>query len=150
AVCMANVPEFILITHALTRLGAVLVPLNTRLTPPELAWQLADVSAQWLLYHPQFEATVTAVSQRAPNLVCISTPELAAVAAPDHPLRSTIDLSAVHTIIYTSGTTGRPKGAMLTYGAHWWSALGSALNLGHHIDDRWLAVLPLFHVGGLS
>jgi O-succinylbenzoic acid--CoA ligase len=39
---------------------------------------------------------------------------------------------------------------VLTAGNHWWSATASALNLGLHDDDRWLAVLPLFHVGGLS
>jgi O-succinylbenzoic acid--CoA ligase len=39
---------------------------------------------------------------------------------------------------------------MLTYGNHWWSAVGSVLNLGLRDDDRWLAVLPLFHVGGLA
>ena len=53
-------------------------------------------------------------------------------------------------VVYTSGTTGRPKGAMLTVGNFWWSAVGSALNLGTRADDRWLACLPLFHVGGLS
>src|SRR5207253_1751452 len=66
------------------------------------------------------------------------------------PLQRSIDLSAVATVIYTSGTTGRPKGALLTYGNHWWSAVGSAFHLGAHTDDRWLAVLPLFHVGGLA
>jgi O-succinylbenzoic acid--CoA ligase len=65
-------------------------------------------------------------------------------------LRTAIDLADVYTIIYTSGTTGRPKGAQLTYGNYWWSAIGSALNLGSHAHDRWLAVLPLFHVGGFS
>lgn len=60
------------------------------------------------------------------------------------------DLSAYHTIVYTSGSTGRPKGALLTYGNHWWNAMGSALNLGLRDDDCWLACLPLFHVGGLA
>jgi O-succinylbenzoic acid--CoA ligase len=60
------------------------------------------------------------------------------------------DLGAPHSIIYTSGTTGRPKGAILTYGNHYWSAIASALNLGTLPDDRWLACLPLFHVGGLA
>jgi len=61
-----------------------------------------------------------------------------------------VNLDALQAIIYTSGTTGQPKGAMLTYGNAWWSAVGSALNLGTHRDDRWLVCLPLFHVGGLS
>jgi O-succinylbenzoic acid--CoA ligase len=52
--------------------------------------------------------------------------------------------------MFTSGTTGRPKGALLTHGNHWWSAIGSALNLGLQAHDRWLACLPLFHIGGLS
>ncbi len=61
-----------------------------------------------------------------------------------------IDLGTTHSIIYTSGSTGHPKGALLTYGNHLWSAVGSAFNLGVHADDRWLACLPFCHVGGLS
>jgi o-succinylbenzoate---CoA ligase len=53
-------------------------------------------------------------------------------------------------VIYTSGTSGRPKGARLSYGNFWFSAVASSLHLGHHLNDSWLAVLPLFHVGGLS
>ena len=52
--------------------------------------------------------------------------------------------------MFTSGTTGRPKGAMLTFGNHWWSAVGSALNLGLQEADAWLVAVPLFHVSGLS
>jgi O-succinylbenzoic acid--CoA ligase len=60
------------------------------------------------------------------------------------------DADAVQAIMYTSGTSGRPKGAMLTAGNFFWSAFGSMTTLGVHTDDRWLACLPLFHVGGLS
>src|SRR5262249_40997851 len=68
----------------------------------------------------------------------------------ESPSHLQIDLDAIHGVISPSGTTGRPKGAMLTYGNHFWSATGSALPLGLHADDRWLACLPLFHIGGLS
>ncbi|HLQ98076.1 MAG TPA: o-succinylbenzoate--CoA ligase, partial [Candidatus Dormibacteraeota bacterium] len=52
--------------------------------------------------------------------------------------------------IYTSGTTGFPKGVVHTYRNHWSSAIGSALNLGLDANDKWLAMLPIFHVSGLS
>ena len=65
-------------------------------------------------------------------------------------LHSLIDLGATQAIMYTSGTTGNPKGVIITYGMQWWNAVGSALNLGYHRDDCWLACLPLFHIGGLS
>jgi len=55
-----------------------------------------------------------------------------------------------HSIIHTSGTTGQPKGAMLTFENFQSSAHGSAENLGVSADDRWIACMPLFHVGGLS
>jgi o-succinylbenzoate---CoA ligase len=66
------------------------------------------------------------------------------------PLRDTLDPDAVHTVVHTSGTSGRPTPVELTYGNHHASALASAENLGRAADDRWLGVLPLFHVGGLA
>ncbi|MEK0398804.1 o-succinylbenzoate--CoA ligase [Tetragenococcus halophilus] len=66
------------------------------------------------------------------------------------PLQNELVLNDPFTIIYTSGTTGFPKGVVHTYGNHWWSAIGSALNLGISPQDKWLTVLPLFHVSGLS
>src|SRR5438093_1546825 len=81
------------------------------------------------------------------DLASVTRPPTAA--AGRSPARA-IGLEDLHSIIYTSGTTGKPKGAMLTYGNHMWSAIGSALNLGLRDDDRWLACLPLFHIGGLS
>jgi o-succinylbenzoate---CoA ligase len=132
------------LVHGAGRMGAVLVPLNVRLAPAELAWQVADVRARLLLYD---EANRAAAGEA---VLALSVEQFAALPEVDVPLRERIDLAAVHTIVYTSGTTGRPKGAMLTYGNHWWSAVGSALNLGLRDDDRWLAPLPLFHVGGLA
>src|SRR5262249_19030925 len=53
-------------------------------------------------------------------------------------------------VVYTSGTSGRPKGAILSRAAFIASARASAARLGWRDDDRWLAPLPLAHVGGLS
>jgi O-succinylbenzoic acid--CoA ligase len=65
-------------------------------------------------------------------------------------LRTTVDLDAVYVRLHTSGTTAAPKPVDLTYGNFFASARASVANLGVEPDDRWLCVLPLFHVGGLS
>ncbi len=146
------------LAHAALRLGAVLVPLNTRLSPPELAWQLGDARPRILLVEPRTAPAAAEAlgllgesGEAGAGVAAVSLDALAA-AEPDAdaPLRAAHDPGAVLAVLYTSGTTGRPKGATLTVGNFWWSAVGSALNLGTHADDRWLACLPLFHVGGLS
>ena len=139
-------PAYAAAVHAAPRAGVVLVPLNTRLAPAELAWQLADCGAALLLHDEAYAELAAAL----PGSRFLLNPQPSALNPQPSTLNPQIDLAAPHTIIYTSGTTGRPKGAVLTAGNHWWSAIASALNLGLRDNDRWLAVLPLFHVGGLS
>ncbi|MDR7417064.1 MAG: o-succinylbenzoate--CoA ligase, partial [Armatimonadota bacterium] len=70
---------------------------------------------------------------------------------PDAPLPSPrIHLEAVQGILYTSGTSHRPKGVLLTYGNHYWNAVGWAQRLGVAEHDTWLVVMPLCHIGGLA
>ncbi|HEU5228522.1 MAG TPA: o-succinylbenzoate--CoA ligase [Ktedonobacteraceae bacterium] len=156
ALLAANSPAYVACVHALTRMGAILVPLNTRLTPEELAWQVSDVRASLLVSDqhyamlaaqigaPELPLALLTMESEQDNVVLQGIDETAV------PLHNSIDLSATQAIMYTSGTTGLPKGVLITYGMQWWSALGSALNLGNHADDCWLACLPLFHIGGLS
>ena len=151
----ADVP---VIVHAMSRLGSTLVPLNIRLRPDEIAWQLADSCADLLIIDEQTAPLALDARSRSGRDVTLVSVQpggdgirsLADVLAAEVDLRDWIDPGAVHSIVYTSGTTGRPKGAMLTYGNHWWNAIGSALNLGVRDDDRWLACMPLFHVGGMA
>lgn len=166
ALLASNGLAYVAFVHALTRLGAILVPLNTRLTPEELSWQLSDVQAELLVSTPDMTIPIDALSNILPTLahavlhIRASTPQQAEIQlctpqAKPYPrtqiaLRPLIDLTATQVIMYTSGTTGKPKGVLITYGMQWWNASGSALNLGHSPDDRWLACLPLFHIGGLS
>ena len=117
---------FVELLHALPKLGAVLVPINTRLTSGERRWQLEDCGARVVVEEPPEgeEANVD--------------------------LRVRVDADAARTLIYTSGTSGLPKPVVLTHGNHAASAMASAWNLGVAPDDRWLCPLPLFHVGGLA
>jgi o-succinylbenzoate---CoA ligase len=147
AVLCNNSLELVEAMHAVPRAGAVVVPLNCRLTPEELAFQLHDADVRLLLCH---EATrgdaekASMIAGREPPLVL---PLLAAFCASPADRHA---LGDAHSIIYTSGTTGRPKGAVLTFGNFAASAAGSAFNLGVTPADQWLACMPLFHVGGLS
>ena len=129
ATLLGNGSGAAILPHAALRLGATLAPLNTRLTRAEIEWQLEDLS---------------------PSIVIDSEAMLEGPVSSDVELRFNHPDDHALAIIYTSGTTGKPKGAMLTVGNFWWSAIGSALNLGVLPDDRWLACLPLFHVGGMS
>ncbi len=158
AIVAANSLSYTACVHALTRLGAILVPLNTRLTLDELCWQIGDVHPMFLISDAQHEKTSAEIGQRFSTLlrITLSTEAqngatlLSKLPEANVPLRDQIDLNAAQAILYTSGTTGQPKGAIITYGMQWWNAVGSALNLGHNPDDRWLACLPFFHIGGLS
>jgi O-succinylbenzoic acid--CoA ligase len=138
--------------HAIARLGAALVPINTRLTVSELAWQLQDVEASLVVYDAANAVKMEELAAHLPGLSALPLQELTdpCDAGPPDNVALHCDLDRVHSIIYTSGTTGQPKGVLLTHGAYFWNAVGSALNLGLRDDDRWLVCLPLFHVGGLS
>ncbi|HEU4793734.1 MAG TPA: AMP-binding protein, partial [Nitrolancea sp.] len=157
ATLLRNSHHAVVVIHAVGRVGAVLVPLNFRLTAREIAWQLADVQARLLVSDAHTDALAGETARSLPDLTRATISGESPGASPlsrapelDVPLRDRIALDDLQSIIYTSGTTGQPKGVLLSFGNHWWSAIGSALNLGTHRDDRWLACLPLFHVGGLA
>lgn len=173
ALLSRNSGAFAVIVHALTRLRAILVPLNLRLAPGELHAQMESAGVELLLADAS-DGTVWALAEsalqgpRPPRRVPLDGWRRGGgdKSSPHHSAGSEcgrsnqtggldsgnhlIDLNAPHSIIFTSGTTGQPKGAILTYGNIWWNAVGSVMNLGLHADDTWLACLPLFHVGGLS
>ncbi len=140
--------DVIVAMHATTLLGGVFVPLNVRLAVPELAEQLRSADPAVVLCDGPHEDLANAATKSAgsPTPLRLPLPPVPAATA----LVDAHDPDDCHSIIYTSGTTGRAKGVMLTFGNFWASATASALNLGLDPHDRWLACLPLYHVGGLS
>ncbi|SDC41019.1 2-succinylbenzoyl-CoA synthetase [Melghirimyces thermohalophilus] len=152
AFLMQNGVHTVTLIHGVTRLGAVLVPLNTRLAPREIAWQVEDCGAKVLVYdqvhREKAEAARTGTPDSGVNMIFWQ--QLLQQREMGIELPARVSLQDLHTIMYTSGTTGRPKGVMLTWGNHWWSATASALNLGLDPHERWLAAVPLFHMSGLS
>jgi O-succinylbenzoic acid--CoA ligase len=120
--------EYVVVLHALMKLGAVAQPLDPGLSPGELE---------------------AALSRAKPALVLGVEDHLTMTEA-DLPLLGQHDLDAIHCRILTSGTSDQPRPIGLTYGNHLWSAVGSAFNLGVDPADRWLCCLPLYHVAGLE
>jgi O-succinylbenzoic acid--CoA ligase len=158
-VLLPNAPTMVCCVFGLARLGAVLVPLNTRLTAIELAWQFERADCAVVLCGPSTETKARdATAGRCSVHTLPADPSVfeawlesdTFMATTSDEQRSSGSLESVQAIVFTSGTTGRPKGAMITYSNHFWSAIGSAFRLGVRPEDRWLACLPLYHVGGLA
>ena len=147
----ANRLGVVFAVHAATRMSVPFVPLNWRQTASELAWQLRDAGITVLIVDEERATVAKAACDDLPvTVVPIAELERSHPPVENSNESSWIDLEREATVIYTSGTSGRPKGARITYGNLWFSAIASALHLGHHPEDVWLAAMPLFHVGGLA
>ena len=146
AILLATPAPFILTLLALTRLRAVSVPLNRRLRPSELAWQVKNADCRLLICEPKTRSLAGDIGVDVMELPDIDR-EAPAPAYGDY---GALHLDDDFAIIHTSGTSGRPKAAILTYRNVYQSAVASALRLGAIDCERWLCVLPLYHVGGLS
>jgi o-succinylbenzoate---CoA ligase len=116
---------FCVTLHAILLLGAVAVPIDTRLGAEERLAVARDVTT-------------------------VVDGPLDSEPARDVNLRGHHDLDAVAVVVHTSGSSGAPKPVELTYGNWLWSTLGSCVALGLDAEERWLCALPLSHVGGLS
>jgi malonyl-CoA/methylmalonyl-CoA synthetase len=146
AVQLANRLEFIDLFLACMRSGVVLVPINVLYREREIAHMVADAEPKLIV------ATAAQRAQFPADCPFVDLVELMreADAATERVPRPSLDGDAPAGIIYTSGTTGRAKGAVLTHNNL--VANASSLVACWRITsaDRYLAVLPLFHVHGLG
>jgi acyl-CoA synthetase (AMP-forming)/AMP-acid ligase II len=160
ALLAANSDRYLLAFFAGLRLGAIIVPINTRLAAPEVAHILEDSGARVLVFDPELEAL--AYESRA--LVALNPPELVGLrAAGDVPDLEALAAAAppdweppeVHEgdealILYTSGTTGHPKGVLLDHRRAIWAALSEIATLGLKDGERYLHLVPFYHSGGVT
>jgi acyl-CoA synthetase (AMP-forming)/AMP-acid ligase II len=139
-----NTLELLEAYYGVVLAGAVLTPLNIRLSSNELQFVLDDCGAAALVVHPTFAD----VDLKAPRIVRIGDEYEALVAGGAPSVSPDVDEDDVCELFYTSGSTGSPRGAMLTHRALATHAVDSALTMGLHHRDVVLHTIPLFHVNG--
>ncbi|KAB2338919.1 o-succinylbenzoate--CoA ligase [Cytobacillus depressus] len=147
---LSNHVDTVFVYLACHLLGVKAVILNNRLTAAEIAWQMKDSQSAFLITESRFSSKYRELEETLPNITIINKEVLFESSVSPPLIVDEINLNEVCTIMYTSGTTGHPKGVLQTYGNHWWSAIGSALNLGLTEEDCWLCTVPLFHISGYS
>ena len=154
-----NQPAFFDVMFAAARLGAIFVPLNFRLTGPELDYIINDAGVHTIVADAPHRPVIDGIRATLPCRRYLSAdadaadwPSLSTVTSGVAPLGDVppIGPGEVAVIMYTSGTTGRPKGAMLTHDNIWWNNSMSLLTMDALENDVTLVVAPLFHIGGLN
>ncbi len=162
AILAYNCYEYVMTIFAAAKLGIILVPLNWRLSPPELAFNLNDSGTETLLFDESFEDTARGLQAQTgiQRMICLGetqsdgTTRLETLLAsqPEEPPQpdQAVDLDTPHIIMYTAGTTGKPKGAQLSQGASFYNAINLMVDMQFGPDDRNLSVLPMFHIGGIG
>lgn len=161
AVLHPNCHYFLEIYYGIAQIGAISVPINTRLSPGEIAFILQDSESKILISDPAFQKQVGPIRKKIPGVKGILwTGEGIAVreardlhyekaleqGEPVDPPETRISGEDIAQIYYTSGTTGRPKGVMLSHKNVTTHALGTIAEI--HLADRdvWIHVAPLFHL----
>jgi fatty-acyl-CoA synthase len=146
--------------YAVPQLGAVLVPMNYRLTADDFVYMVNHSGSAMLCVHSDYLDTIDGVRDQMPSvrhfvafeggtgragwldyeaLISVTGPVLE---------RPEIGERDLLTINYTSGTTSRPKGVMITHRNAAMNTIGTLLHLRMGIGDRYLWTLPMFHANG--
>ncbi|MGE2835327.1 fatty-acid--CoA ligase FadD5 [Mycobacterium sp. SMC-4] len=164
-ILMLNRPEFIESFLAVNKLGAIAVPVNFRMTPPEIAFLVSDCEAKVVITESVLTNVATAVRELEPTLATVivagGSAEDADAEVLDYEQLVTesdgdcpvVDIpnDSPALIMYTSGTTGRPKGAVLTHTNISGQALTFLFTSGADLNhDVGFIGVPLFHIAGIG
>jgi fatty-acyl-CoA synthase len=155
-----NTHEMLESFYAVPQLGAVLVPINYRLTADDFVYITSHSGATVLCVHPDYLDPIDGVRAQLDGVKHFISlggaggrkgweeyEALQSSASPEFE-RPEIDESDLLSLNYTSGTTARPKGVMITHRNAWINVVGTLVHLHLGVDDRYLWTLPMFHANG--
>ena len=144
--------------YAVPQIGAVLVPVNYRLTAADFVYLVQHSGATVVCAHSDYLDPVDSIRDQIPDVtafVALESPrpgwldyEALVAAAPATFDRPEIGESDLLTINYTSGTTSRPKGVMITHRNAYMNVVGTLVHHPLSCGDRYLWTLPMFHANG--
>ena len=153
-----NIHEHLEQYYAVPQMGAVLVPMNYRLTADDFIYLANHSGSKVLCVHPDYFGLVDSVRSKMTTVEhfvglggtregWLNYEELIKAAPPEFkgPELAETDLL---TINYTSGTTSRPKGVMITHRNAWANSVGTLVHWNLTPADRYLWTLPMFHANG--
>ena len=153
ALLLANRSAYLELVFAVARLGAIAIPINTRLAPPEVSHILRDSSPALLVHEPRLAQLAHAACrplQGAPACLDVDAYEAALARTEPHAAVAPVDADDPMLLMYTSGTTGAPKGALLPHRKTLYNTLNAQLFFDLGSRDNVLVVVPLFHSFGLN
>ncbi|QCB49268.1 long-chain fatty acid--CoA ligase [Rhodococcus sp. PAMC28707] len=153
-ILMLNRPEYLESVLAINAVGALAVPVNFRMTAPEVAF-LADNSGATLLVTDEplarLAETVAAQSDSVTGTITVGEEYERLLVDADHAAPVDVPDDAPALIMYTSGTTGRPKGAVLTHANMQAQALTCIRALQMHgVGEIGFCASPMFHIAALG
>ena len=144
--------------YAVPQIGAVVVPINYRLTPADFTYLIQHSGAKVVCAHSDYLDAVDSIRGELPGVqafVALESPragwldyEALLAASPATFDRPDIRETDLITINYTSGTTSRPKGVMITHRNAYMNAVGTLVHHPMSCADRYLWTLPMFHANG--
>jgi fatty-acyl-CoA synthase len=155
-----NVHEQLESFYAVPQIGAVLVPINYRLTAEDFVYITSHSGAKVLCVYPDYLDAIDGVRDQlggVEHFVSLGSAggrkgwieyETAVAAANPHFKRPDVVESDLLTINYTSGTTAKPKGVMITHRNAWANIVGTLVHFHITVGDRYLWTLPMFHANG--
>jgi acyl-CoA synthetase (AMP-forming)/AMP-acid ligase II len=160
SVLFMNCIEILECYMALSKIGAVVVPINFRLVAPEISYQLEQSDTTAVIYGEMFHEVINALRDRHPKIrryICLSEMKIEGTihyetlleeGSPGEPLVYVDDDDPAF-IMYTSGTTGKPKGAVLTHKNLIAEITNIVLENGMQKGDRSIFSAPLYHIAAL-